>query len=450
MAGGGPTGLARDRGRRGAMAHDLNTAEGRRAEIARLEPDLHGLLERKTVAELTQAKLAQAGVLALSRFGSLADNKAEIRTFCQDAMGLHRVNDAVEIAGVVDAWSAAQTRMEARHKAEAEADLSGMPTTLNKIEVQDLRAKFEALHYTLDEKAVPANSTLEMVCDQVETGEWKVMTLAQIQSREDTETDLIGCVVDKAGVIKIRRGYKEGIKPATPEQLRQRIKLLGHTFIFAKIKYPHKAALRDLEPLHFTKLADYLLGEHIMGLEAKDAKGEVVSKPTFELVLSYEHQIRRNAVKLMNRGKAMDEALGESMTDLIVKERYFLTPNSASALVAREELPRGWSRSPHRPWQPPWERPWDAPKGKGKGKSKKGKAGDKGYQGSLHHRTPDGRQICYAWNSASQRCRFSCGRVHVCQKCLGKHPLHACPEVKKGKGDKGAPRDTAGEGAPQA
>ena len=287
------------------------------------------------------------------------------------------------------------------------------------------------------------SATLEMVCDQIESGEWKVMTLAQFQSREDTETDVIGCVVEKSGLIKIRKGYKEGVKPSTPEQLRQRLKLVGHTMLFAQLKYPHNAALRGLEPLHWSKLADYLLGEHIMGLESKDARGEVVAKPSFELVLSYEHQIRRNMVRLMNQGESMVEALKSSMTDMIVKERYFLTPNAASALIqAREERPR--SRSPRRTWQ---STSWEQPKGKGKGKSKKGKE-----KGGLHHRTPDGRQICYAWNSASERCRFDCGRVHVCQRCLGKHPLHACPESKKkGKGgDKGGAKDTAGDPPQQA
>ena len=209
-----------------AMAVDLNTPEGRAAEM-KLEPDFHGLLERKALDERSQALVASVGVVALSRFSSLADTKAEIRTFCQETLGLHRVNDAVAIAGMVDAWTAAQSRMEARHKAEAEADLAGMPQTLNKAELQDLRTRFEGMHYAVEEKAAPSNGTLELVCDQIESGEWKVMTLAQFQSREDAETDVIGCVVEKSGLIKIRRGFKEGVKPNNPEQLRQRLKLSG-------------------------------------------------------------------------------------------------------------------------------------------------------------------------------------------------------------------------------
>lgn len=143
----------------------------------------------------------------------------------------------------------------------------------------------------------------------------------------------------------------------------------------------------------------------------------------------------------------MAAALQASMTDLVVKERYFLTPNSASALYTAKEIRNDdRSRSPYKSWS--WRDYEQMPKGKGKGKGK-GKKG-KAFQGKsasgLHHRTPDGRQICYAWNSAGQRCRYDCGRVHCCQRCLGKHPLHACPEEKKSKGDQ-TPKDTDGSGA---
>lgn len=115
------------RSRQGGMAFDLDTPEGRRDAIATLEPDLHGLLERKHIPEAVQAALADKGIKALSRFSSIADDKAEVRTFCREVLRLDRVNGAADIAGVVDAWGAAQTRMEVRHKAEAEADLTGIP-----------------------------------------------------------------------------------------------------------------------------------------------------------------------------------------------------------------------------------------------------------------------------------------------------------------------------------
>eukprot|EP00435_Cladocopium_sp_Y103_P060309 s382_g22.t1 len=59
---------------------------------------------------------------------------------------------------------------------------------------------------------------------------------------------------------------------------------------------------------------------------AKNSKGEVVSSPSLELVLSYEFQVRKQMVRLMNENHEMTEALDLAMRDTTVKERYFLTP----------------------------------------------------------------------------------------------------------------------------
>ena len=87
--------------------------------------------------------------------------------------------------------------MESRHQAEAEASLASMPSPINKVEAQDLRLKFEQLHYRLEDKVSPATCTLELVFDQVESGEWKPMSLVQFLSRDDTEAELMGATIDK-------------------------------------------------------------------------------------------------------------------------------------------------------------------------------------------------------------------------------------------------------------
>ena len=78
------------------------------------------------------------------------------------------------------------------------------------------------------------------------------------------------------------------------------------------------------------------------------------------------------------------------------------------------------------------------PKGSGKGKSRKGRLGADSRAGFVYSTTPDGRQVCYGFNSQTNTCRGNCGRVHVCQFCLSpKHNRHACPQ-QKGKDSGGA------------
>ena len=163
-----------------AALPDLNTAEGLAAAVAALDPDFHGLLERKEVSQLVQGRLSNANVKSISRFAAVGDARADIRTFCTGTA------DVVEIAGVVDTWQASKARMETRHQAEAEASLASMPSPVKKVEAQDLRQKFEQLHYKLEDKVSPATSTMELIFDQVESGEWKAMSLVQFLSRDDT------------------------------------------------------------------------------------------------------------------------------------------------------------------------------------------------------------------------------------------------------------------------
>ena len=62
--------------------------------------------------------------------------------------------------------------------------------------------------------------------------------------------------------------------------------------------------------------------------------------------------------------------------------------------------------------------------GKGTGKSNgKGK-----FDPILPTSTPDGKQICFAYNNQHEGCPHgkACRREHVCRRCFGHIPLHMC------------------------
>ena len=412
-------------------APDPNTEEGRVELLAKLDPDFHGLLQRKEVGATQQALLSRAGCKSLSRFAAVADTRAQLRNFLQNTLQMDPATQAMEIASLVDAWEGSKVRMEVRHRAEAEASSSNLPMALQKVEVQDLRKKFENSHYQLEDEVAPVPSTLELLCDQVENGEFKVMMLVQFLSREDAEVDPIGAVIDKSGTVKVRKGYGETKEPQSSEELRQRLRVMARAYIMTGMKYPQKPVFASLDPQDFMQLADYLLGDQVMNLKSEDENGTVVSTPTLKLALSYEHQIRKEMVKKMNSGVAVKQALEQARKDVSIKERFLLTPMSLNAMTSMRPKDKR-SRTPIRSYP---SRGYDGdrpPKGRGKGG--KGKAS----KGGLRKKTPDGREICYKWNSMKERCRVQCGRVHVCMRCLGSHPLHMCPGGKDTAGDGGS------------
>lgn len=293
--------------------------------------------------------------------------------------------------------------------------------------------------YKLEDKNTPATATLELFFDQIEAGELKNLTLKQLVSKEDAESELIGATIDKStGTIKIRKGFGECPLPKSPEELRRRVSVLSHAFLLSQLKFPQKAILKELRPVHFLKYVEYLLGEHVFGLKALNRDGDILSSPALETVMSYDFQMRRHMVRLTNEGENLVDALAKVMADVTLKERYFVTPNvmviAAPPSSSRDNALR--SRSPRGQMQH-----YSFSKGsksKGKGKPWLGGKGKKGL--SLHDKSPDGRQICWKWNSPHDRCRFDCGRLHVCMKCFNKHPYHSCPDLKKDiSGGEGSP-----------
>ena len=113
-----------------------------------------------------------------------------------------------------------------------------------------------------------------------------------------------------------------------------------------------------------------------------------------------------------------------------VREHYFSTPLAVSS--DSQAFKKPWSGrnraqdGQHLYGQPPVEK-W---KGKGKSKHKKGKGKSKGRGSSLHAVTPDGRQLCFAWNNPQEGCKGGCNRVHACRICLDT-PLSSTPRIRR-------------------
>ena len=161
-------------------------------------------------------------------------------------------------------------------------------------------------------------------------------------------------------------------------------------------------------------------------------------------MISFEHKLRKEAYRRASReGKSLNATFDEVLADASLKETYFVTPLTlelARRSTASSSTPatggsygkwRGNEAANNNKQRP-------GPKGSGKGKSRKGRLGADSRAGFVYSTTPDGRQVCYGFNSQTNTCRGNCGRVHVCQFCLSpKHNRHACPQ-QKGKDSGGA------------
>ena len=138
-------------------------------------------------------------------------------------------------------------------------------------------------------------------------------------------------------------------------------------------------------------------------------------RPSLKLIIHYEYQMRKEAVDLVNKGTKLGEALRQVTKDSDVRERHFSTPLAVSSATQAVQ-PDPWRQRQKGERQHPYEVPFAKGKNKGRGKGKGKKGRGKQRSGGLHGSTPDGRQICFAFNN--EGCSGSCGRVHVCRICL--------------------------------
>ena len=148
-------------------------------------------------------------------------------------------------------------------------------------------------------------------------------------------------------------------------------------------------------------------------------------KPDWAIVLAYEHKLRKEAMKKVLSGHTLSDALEAVIKDPDLKEAYFTTPMALRASMP-EAQPNKFLRYNNKGGSGSFSGKQFAPFTKGKGKGSKGKSkgkpADPRLKGlSLAWRTPDQRELCFAWNAGD--CDGSCGRVHQCRVkgCYASH-----------------------------
>jgi hypothetical protein len=285
--------------------------------------------------------------------------------------------------------------------------------------------------------------------EQIEDNDYQAESFSVVTSVLDVSEERLAATVDKSGVVRVKTAAKEIALPDGPEALRRRLRTYGYSWMYARLRHPGRQLLATFTLQLMYDYTDYLLGEEVFLLHAKDEHGKAVTMPAWGLVISYDREIRRSAARQLQRGIDIDTAFRAAWTDPKLHARYFTTPLAVAAVSRSTDAGSSATRAaPYPPAErvPPWDKPWNewhagAPKAKaggkkgkgaGKGGGKKG-GGKKGKQdrgktaARGHSLTPDGRQICFLFNRP-EGCGGQCGRVHVCQGCMASgHTWANCP-----------------------
>ena len=422
-------------------------AQAAAATTPTLAGNFEVLLTDRGVPKEMQQIIANAGFTTVSMWGYVADDHKELRAFltnapfsldpsAQDLAPAEIVRRRMLVAALLDVWDTCKVRGQERREVEAVQRAHGLPFTLPGGDLVTLRRKYEEVHGRIEDTFYPCDQLIERRLQQIEQQNITADQLQDTASRAEQSEDNVGTIVTKDGALRVQPNCKRIDLPLDSESLRRRFKILAVAWDLARAKNPEMGWLKTATPAAWEAHATYVLGDRVYGFKARGHDGRE-HYPEWRTVLDFEFAIRKEAVKLiLYSGFDFARAMKEARDSVELMGVHFITPTLsyiASLVASRGATPQTGGGG-----QPKGGKQSGGSAGKGssgdglsgaarrimnKYAKKGGKGSGKG-KGAWHIRTSDGRPICFAYNSANERCRGNCGRVHACQICLGNHPAH--------------------------
>ena len=426
---------------------ELEVAEA----IQKLAPDFQFLLEGAGVPQALLAKLAKLEIITADIFAMIEPDIKEFRSFCAKDLGVDPaggVGNKVALAKLANAWETANVRGRKRREEEADQRVGDLPRKLPRTTHLDLRRSFQNRHAELRDDVAPHPDYVETKLQQIEDGELKAERLSEVLAMSDDDgTTTTGLELNQDGTLKAKRtSTTKGQAPRDSEQLRSKLKTMGHMWEYIRLKVPGKTYLSGYDMALWDKYADHLLGEKVLSVSISTASGRVSCKPSWALVLDYDLEFRKKmAWHFNNSTGTLADFMQSTYKDETLYQTKFLTPLSldAGAAAARAAIEAGGNGNRNNSqnngghnaadatFYPPPPKPW------GKGKEKKGGGKGKGTGKGKGDKSGKGKgkkegkgNVC--WRFQRGNCQGPCDRRHVCLICDSpSHGSNACPAKTK-------------------
>ena len=413
---------------------------------ATLSTEFKFLLDREKVPEDVAKKLAEFGIDTIAKFGALVDTPDEMREMLKADFGLDSKGGGLDakckVATILVAWSTARKRADKLAEHEGQQEVDGVPKRMATGDHGAMRKTLEGRHWKLEDELVPAKSYVERIMDRVEKDDLKAELLTEVLSIRDDTEEVMAPVWGKDGTLRAMKVATKLALPQNPEQLRRRVNVLGAAWAFVASAHGGRPYLKDFDLHVFTEYADHLLGEFVLGL-LTGGEGVAASAADWEVLLTFEHEVRRDMIHRMMNGKTLSAALREAWADPVVKDRYLVTPLQSRTISKRprevavqiqglqiQGAPGTGKRARRRAAAEAAAKAHvkQNDKGKGKGKHGKGKGKGKRPDNGCQSQTTNGKRICYNFNDQSVKCaRSNCPFVHVCGICFKENrPMYDC------------------------
>ncbi|CAE7268938.1 unnamed protein product, partial [Symbiodinium pilosum] len=266
------------------------------------------------------------------------------------------------VAAIISAWESCQHFAVKEAELKAAAKVLGVTRPVTQTDRMAMKVSYEKTYGTIEDSVEPSDDYLSSKLEELESHEPCASQLSEVTSKKNAGTMGIQTSVDTSGHVRIVKSKQKDN--------------------FVK----NREMLRDMTPRVWEGYTNFLLGERcflmkIHGGGVKGMEGSML-RPPWHILLSFEYELRKEAIKKAHHdNRPLKDTLAEVVKDPELKERFFT-------------------------------KCWRA--GQAKGKPSKGKSDKAGKSNNgLVDRTPDGREICFAFNA--QGCDGTCGRIHICR-----------------------------------
>ena len=293
--------------------------------------DLKWLLERESISQNVQDRLFCGGVTEPGVFAMMATTEAELKTILKDAFGLQIAEGAaglqqrMQISRVTVAWTKARTRMQRQSDHAADAEVLNKPKQIPLNEYAAMRRGFEGQFRELEDRQAPSVQYLEALSDRIEKGLLRPEALSEVTDYTQGETTEVVSQFDAAtGVFKTSRPLAKREMPKDMEELRERLRLMSTAWLTLALHMPGNPTMKGLSREDFNDHVDYLAGERVLRYGLRTESVQKPLPPNWPLLLSYEKELRREALRLCQKGHTLSTALKAAREDNAHRNRYFL------------------------------------------------------------------------------------------------------------------------------
>ena len=279
------------------------TPEQEAAADAAAGTDLKFLFARQEVALSNQRLFFHHGVTTIEKLANIAKDRDDMVKMLKDHWGLDQdaaLGDRVQVAAIICAYTNAQARSQRAAEVDAEHDVQEWTKPVIAGEWAAMKAALERRHGLMEDRVMPSKEYVEKKLAEVEQGEYRAEALSEVVAKEEVDPDSMVPIWDTKGRLTMKRGATKVPDPSNAEELRRRLSIMKNALELVSLKHTNRSELQGDWAKVFEEYKEYMLWDYVFGLSAKDIDGNVVATPPWSLVLSYEHAVRKQAMKLVN------------------------------------------------------------------------------------------------------------------------------------------------------